>query len=125
MQEKTPSDSKQYDIPQELVFEDKGPILSCPNCNHFISAKDIHPETTTATCSHCQHVFGYEHDSATQKLKPTQLIPDGIEVLKLRSELDMRLRWFDTTSKSGRGFLTFFTVLWNLMLLPFLIVVLA
>lgn len=125
MQEKSTSGPGHQEVYKELSFDDQGPILSCPACNHFISAKDIHPETTTATCGHCQHVFGFEHDSTTQKLKPSLLIPDGIEVLKLRSELDMRLRWIDTTSKSGRGFLTLFTALWNLMLLPFLIVVLV
>lgn len=109
---------------KELEFSENS-LLSCPKCNHFISGKDINVEKTIARCSHCDHVFGFEHDSATHRLKPSQIIPEGIEILKLRSELDIRLKWVDTTSKAGRWFLTLFAGMWNLMLLPFLIVILV
>jgi hypothetical protein len=108
---------------KELDFSKDHSLLSCPKCNHFISGKDINIENTIARCSHCNHVFGFEHDSKSQKLKPTQIIPEGVEVLKLRSELDIRLKWEDTTSKSGRWFLTLFTGLWNLLVLPFVLMV--
>lgn len=96
-------------------------LLSCPKCNHFISGNDINIEKTIAKCSQCQQVFGFEHDSDSPKLKPTLIIPDGIEVLKLKSELDLRLKWLDTTSNSGRWFLTLFAGLWNIFVLPFAI----
>ena len=107
----------------ELDFSGNPPLLSCPKCNHFISGKDINIESTIAKCGHCHHVFGFEHDSGSDQLRPSQIIPDGMEVLKLRSGLDMRLRWLDTTSKSGRKFLTLFAGLWNLMLLPFVFII--
>ena len=94
-------------------------LLSCPKCNHFISGKDINIEKTIAKCEECQHVFSYEHDAESKRLKPAAFIPDGVEVLKLRSELDIRLRWADTTTKGGRWFMLFFTAFWNLIVLPF------
>ena len=96
-------------------------LLSCPKCDHFISGSDINIEKTVAKCSQCHHAFGFEHDSSSPKLKPTLLIPDGIEVLKLKSELDLRLRWLDTTSKEGRWFMTLFAGFWNIIVLPFAI----
>lgn len=108
---------------KEIDFSKESCLLSCPKCNHFISGKDINIENTIARCSQCNHVFGFEHDSSSHRLKPTQLIPEGIEALKLRSELDIRLKWAETTSKSGRWFLTLFAGFWNLILLPFVIMV--
>jgi len=114
---------QEQEVYKELDFSNEHPLLSCPKCNHFISGKDINIEKTIARCSHCNHVFGFEHDSSSDQLKPVQIIPEGVEVLKLRSELDIRLKWLDTTSKSGRWFLTLFAGLWNLILLPFVIMV--
>ena len=116
--------STHLDVPSrtelhEIDLNDKSSLLTCPKCNHFISGKDINVESTIAKCGHCDHVFGFEYDSKTEKLRSSQLIPDGIEVLKLRSELDMRLKWIDTTSKGGRAFITLFAGFWNLMVLPF------
>lgn len=109
-------------IEQEIDFTDKKHhLLSCPKCNHFISGVDINIEKTLAKCGHCQHMFNFEHDSETQTLKPAQMIPEGVEVLKLRSELDIRLKWIDTTPKSSRWFLMLFAGIWNLILLPFVI----
>lgn len=107
---------------KELDFSDyKHSLLSCPKCNHFISGKDINIEKTIAKCENCNHVFAFEHDNVNKKLKPANIIPSGVEVLKLRSELDIRLKWSDTTSKGGRWFILFFTTFWNLILLPFVI----
>ncbi len=110
------------EIYKEIDFSGKEhQLLSCPKCDHFISGADINIETTIARCSSCQHVFGFEHDNESQQLRPAQIIPEGVEVLKLRSELDIRLKWIDTTSKSGRWFLMLFAGFWNIILLPFVI----
>lgn len=97
--------------------------LLCPSCQHEVGADALNPEKGTAQCPHCYHVFGFSHDSATGQLRPEQLLPDGLEVLKLRSELDLRLRWMHTTSAWNRKFFILFTTLWNLILLPFVITV--
>lgn len=111
--------------PKELDFsgaEDQ--LLTCPKCNHFINGDDINIEKTIARCHHCHHVFGFAHDSQTGKLVEEQLMPEGVETLKLKSELDIRLNWLKTTSKGGRNFMTLFTFMWNLILLPFVLMIL-
>jgi hypothetical protein len=109
---------------KELDFSGKeDQLLSCPKCKHFISGSDINIEKTIARCGHCNHVFGFSHDSHTGLLRPELLIPEGVETLKLRSELDIRLNWQKTTSKGGRGFMTLFTFAWNLILLPFVLMI--
>jgi len=106
----------------ELDFTGKNKLLlSCPECNHFIRGADINVEKTIARCGHCDHVFGFAHDSATGNLQPETIIPEGLEVLKLKSELELHLDWQKTTSPGGRKFLIVFTLLWNLILLPFII----
>jgi hypothetical protein len=97
-------------------------LLSCPKCNHLIGGNEVNIEKTIAHCTHCGHIFGFAHDSKSGRLKPERLIPEGIEVLRLRSELDVSLDWKKTTSKGGRKFFTLFTFAWNTMLLPFLLV---
>ncbi|MDQ3015981.1 MAG: hypothetical protein M3R25_04565 [Bacteroidota bacterium] len=107
---------------KELDFTEFGhTLLSCPKCRHFISGKDINIEKTLAKCGHCDHVFSFDHDPATKKLIPAAVLPKGVEILKLRSELDIRLKWTETTSKGGKFFMAFFTIFWNLIVLPFAI----
>ena len=115
-----PAISKEgQELYKEINFEDTRSLLTCPKCNHFISGIDLNIEKTIAKCSHCHHVFGFEHDSHSGQLRPSQIMPEGVEVLKLRSELDIRLKWMNTTSKDGRTFLMLFAGFWNLMVLPF------
>lgn len=107
------------DVHPEIDFtKPEHQLLSCPKCKHFISGKDINIEKTIAKCAKCEHVFGFEHDNDSARLKPVDLAPEGIEILKLKSELDIRLKWIDTTSKGGRWVLTLFAGLWNLIVLP-------
>jgi hypothetical protein len=98
-------------------------LLSCPKCNHFISGSDINIEKTIARCGNCNHVFGFSHDSHTGLLRSELLLPEGVETLKLKSELDIRLDWNKTTSKGGKGFMTLFTLVWNLILLPIVLTI--
>lgn len=106
----------------ELDFSKQDPILSCPKCKHFISGIDVNIEKTIAKCSHCNHVFAFEHDSGSLQLKPSAVTPKGVEALKLRSELDIRLNWTDTTPKATRTFMVMFTAFWNIILLPFVLI---
>jgi len=105
---------------KEIDFEKSGhSLLTCPKCNHFISGKDINVEKTIAKCGHCDHVFGFSYDSSSSSLVPEPIIPEGIEELRLKSELDISLKWLSTTSKAGRAFYLVFTSFWNLIVLPF------
>jgi hypothetical protein len=118
-------EQKTEEVYKELDFNDEQHrLLSCPKCNHLISGNDINIEKTIAKCSHCHHVFGFSHDSKIGGLVPELIPPEGVEVLKLRSELDIQLDWKKTASKGGKTFLTAFTFLWNLILLPFVLMIL-
>ena len=120
-----PLEQKTEEQYKEIDFNDeKHRLLSCPRCNHLISGSDINIEKTIAKCSHCNHVFGFSHDSKAGGLVPELIPPEGVEVLKLRSELDIQLDWKKTASRGGKTFLTAFTFLWNLILLPFVLMVL-
>ncbi|MEP6793753.1 MAG: hypothetical protein ABJB16_05455 [Saprospiraceae bacterium] len=107
---------KEIDFKKETLS-----LLSCPRCNHIVSGSDIDIEHTKAKCNNCGYEFGFAYDSTDSALVPELLIPDGIEELKLRSELDLRLRWKETTTKGGRWFIVLFTSIWNLVLLPFVV----
>ncbi|MEO6130308.1 MAG: hypothetical protein ABIQ02_00565 [Saprospiraceae bacterium] len=107
---------------KELDFKKEGfNLLTCPRCHHLISGGNIKVEKTRARCSHCQYEFGFTFDRTNSFLIPELLIPKGIEELKLRTELDLRLRWKETTSKEGRWIILLFASFWNLILLPFVI----
>ncbi|MEP6646188.1 MAG: hypothetical protein ABJC12_03800 [Saprospiraceae bacterium] len=96
-------------------------LLTCPRCNHLLNASELNPEKSRAKCGNCGYEFTYSLDSSGSSFIPELIIPQGIEELKLRSELDLRLRWKETTSKGGRWFLLLFASIWNLILLPFVI----
>ena len=107
---------------KEINFDDpEHRLLTCPKCGHLISGNDINIEKTIAQCSNCHHVFGFSHDSKIG-LVPELIPPEGVEVLKLRSELDLRLDWKKTTPKGGKAFLMMFTFFWNIILLPFVLI---
>jgi hypothetical protein len=118
----SPKPEAQY---QEINFKEKEhELLTCPKCHHLISGNDINIEKTIAKCSNCHHIFGFSHNSKIGGLVPELIAPEGIEVLKLRSELDLSLDWKKTTSKGGKTFMLAFTFLWNLILLPFVLTIL-
>ena len=116
-----------------LDFEERQHhLIQCPNCEHFVSAAEINIDKTIAKCSNCSHVFNFAHEFEREKQKtefeygrPEMLIPEGLEVLRLRSELDIQVDWWKTTKKGSFGFLVFFTLAWNLMLLPVVISAIA
>lgn len=92
-------------------------LLTCPNCNFFVAAKDINISKTIAKCENCNHVFSFEDDFDFREGRPEMLIPEGMEVLNLRSELDIEVKW----TKSIQPMMVVFTLVWNLFLLPFVI----
>lgn len=92
-------------------------LLTCPNCNFFVAAKDINISKTIAKCENCNHVFNFEDNFDFREGRPEMLIPEGMEVLNLRSELDIEVKW----TKSIQPMMVVFTLVWNLFLLPFVI----
>ena len=116
--------------PEVTVAPEFGPVdlpggridpLQCPVCRNSVGPEDMNLERSTVQCPHCYHVFGFGHDPTTGQLRAELLQPEGVEVLKLRSELDIRLKWVYTTSAWSRKFFVLFTSVWNLLLLPFVL----
>jgi predicted Zn finger-like uncharacterized protein len=93
--------------------------LQCPSCDADIRSDDINIDRALAKCSSCHAVFSIEEGlPVSARRKPEVLLPNEMEVLKLRSELEILVKWRKTSSI---GFLMFFTIFWNAILLPFAI----
>ena len=113
--------------PLELEETDSE-LLHCPHCKYLIKGDDINVHKLIAKCSHCGQVFSFEH-AFPRKLegysRPDMLIPSGLEVLKLENELDIQANWLRTIPRSALTFTLIFTLVWNLILLPFVIAAIA
>lgn len=95
--------------------------LHCPNCNTAIKSEDINISQVVAKCSNCHTVFSFsEQLLQSGRERPEVLLPDGMDALKLMSELDIRFKW----RKSMSGFLIFFTIFWNAIVIPMTLVAL-
>ena len=109
--------------------------LNCPECNTPVTADGVNIVKTIAVCKSCDNIFAFDdHDELTRpgdlavipELQnpgrdpnlPPRLkeeiyhIPPGIEVLKIESMLEIMINW----RRSGKYFLLFFAIMWNLML---------
>lgn len=97
--------------------------VRCTDCGNDIPAKDVNITDHLAKCNDCNNIFQFDDDIFPEwkRNKPEMFIPEGMEVLKLPSELDLQFDWYKAQSRSGMGFKTFFTFAWNLMLLPFVL----
>lgn len=113
-----PQYKEQYKQPEDGLFK-KGVHLDCVECGTPIPAKDININTSLAKCENCNSIFDFENEvKEWDRNRPEIFMPDGLEVLKLQSELDMQVSWMKSKPKRGFGFMTLFTFLWNLILLP-------
>lgn len=97
--------------------------VKCTECGNDIPARDVNLTDALAKCNDCNNIFQFDEEIFPEwtRRKPEMFIPEGTEVLKLPSELDIQVDWFRSQSKAGLGFKTFFAFVWNLMLLPFVI----
>jgi len=91
--------------------------LACPNCGTSTRASDINLEMLIAKCHNCHTVFSFEEKISKKKRQRTEVpMPPGIEAFSYLSELNIEIKW----RKMMSGFLTFFTIFWNLVLIPFI-----
>jgi len=97
--------------------------LHCPACAAPIQAEDINIRNMVAKCNQCNTVFSFENQfpasAAPAYSKPEILMPTGIEVLRMLSELQIEINW----RKTSGSFLLFFTIFWNAILLPMAVMV--
>jgi len=111
-------DQYQYKQPEDGLFK-KGIHLDCVECGTPVPARDININTSLAKCANCDSVFDFENEVRQwDRNRPEIFMPDGLEVLKLQSELDMQVSWMKSKPRKGFGFMTFFAFMWNLILLP-------
>lgn len=93
--------------------------LTCPNCEASIRAGDINIDMLIAKCHHCHTVFSFEDEFTKVARQRAEVpMPPGIEAYSYPSELSIEIQWRRMMS----GFLTFFTIFWNLILIPFILI---
>ena len=108
------------------ITEEMPPLLDCPQCHSFIGADSVNTQKHIAKCTHCDHVFNYETESHWDPFgPPLETQPDGIEILRLQSLLELRIKHRQSTDKIGTIFTLGFSVLWNLLLMPFVFFILS
>lgn len=98
--------------------------LTCEKCGAPISANNINIEKTIAKCDLCGTVFSFDPQlpANTSEKPPLNLeLPDGIDILKLASELTLYIKW----SSAFNNFLMLFTAIWNSVVLIFVIIAIA
>lgn len=122
--------SEKHHLPEykPASAEEPRPLSHCPNCRHFLKEGDVNQETRTVHCGNCNHIFSVDDDITFHEgaySRPEMLMPEGLEVLKLRNELEVRVPWRRNQSKGNVTFTISFTVLWNLILLPFVAIAIA
>jgi len=119
-QEEKITEYKDRDFPS--IFRDLpklGSQLKCPNCEHDVFSDDINIDKAIAKCSNCHNVFPFEEEVKKKKWdrkRPEIFQPEGIEMFRLRNELNLDYNWRNT--KSTHWFMVLFTVMWNAMLIP-------
>lgn len=72
-----------------------------------------------AKCHNCHTLFSFEEQiTKTIRQRPEVPMPPGIEAFSYPSELNIEIKWRAMLS----GFLIFFTIFWNLILIPFVVI---
>lgn len=97
--------------------------LECPNCGASIRSEDINIDQLIAKCSQCHTLFGFDTMlKQVKRTRPEVPLPPGIEAMSYLSELNLEISWRKTTNA---GFFIFFTIFWNAILIPFIVVALT
>jgi len=88
--------------------------LNCPECRAPIFSDDIELVKTIAKCKSCNNIFNFENNLGTSGSLPARyrkeiVMPPGIEVLHLMSELEIMVKW----RQSSKTFTLLFALFWN------------
>ncbi len=95
--------------------------LHCPDCTEQVPSDHINIVKTIALCKHCDSVFDFEPMVLETAGLPAirnrreEIIPPGIEVLRLSSELEIMINW----RKNANTFTIFFAIFWNVFITIF------
>ena len=95
--------------------------INCPDCGQAIAYANINIKELVAKCDGCQTIFSFANqfaDTPAPRPKKRRIeIPEQIEVLRLSEHLDINVPWRDKITWG----LLFFTVFWNIIVMPFAI----
>ncbi len=97
--------------------------LQCPHCQAPIRYEDMNIDKLIAKCHQCHTLFSFEAQmNQITRQRPEVPLPPGIEAASYLSELDIQINW---RKSSNSGFFVFFTIFWNAVLIPFIIIALT
>lgn len=97
--------------------------LQCPECQADIRYEDMNIDKLIAKCHNCHTVFDFEAQvRQEERQRADVLLPPGIEAASYLRELDIQINWRKT---SNSGFFVFFTLFWNAILIPFVVIALT
>lgn len=87
--------------------------LNCPDCRYPIQADEVDLVKTIAKCKSCNNIFEFGEYLKGKELpgrfRKEIVIPPGIEVLHLMDELEIMVKW----RQSSKKFTMFFALFWN------------
>lgn len=98
--------------------------LTCPTCQSIVEAEGINIQKLIAKCAQCNTVFNFENrEPSAQPMERLDIpLPDGFLVEHYSSEMIIKIIWRKTRHLS---FYIIFTVFWNLITLPFVILAIS
>lgn len=107
--------------PQTLTLTRQGQstLLECSSCHHLIGAGAIDLDRGVATCSNCGTQV--DVDAALRDdpfRRAEEVMPDGVEVLRLEKMLDIVVDWYHSAPKKFIGSIVFGSLFWNVLLIP-------
>ena len=113
-------DYKPYRSINRSILPKLGMQIDCPKCAEQVLSNNINIDKGVAKCKNCNTVFSYEDEThLSYRRRPEIFMPEEFEVLPLRSELSIHYKWRKTRSLGAGA--VFAAVIWNVMLLPFVI----
>ena len=98
--------------------------VHCPSCDSLVHPSSININKSLGKCGSCGTVFAFEQDHFfidDRPGRPEMIMPEGTDVLTLSDSLDIRLDWYRSYPRGTLGFLSFFTIVWNLIVGSFVV----
>ncbi|MFK7806696.1 MAG: hypothetical protein AB8F74_02745 [Saprospiraceae bacterium] len=92
--------------------------LNCPSCRYPIVSDDVNLVKTIAKCKSCNNIFEFGENLKGKELpgrfRKEIVIPPGIEILQVIDELEIMVKWRESSKK----FTLLFAMMWNGLTLP-------
>ncbi len=120
MKEYKEPEYEQHQHQNKPLFPKLGIQLKCPKCSHEIIADDINIDKTIAKCKNCNNVFTFEEEvNSPVRRRKEVFLPEEIEIDAYQDEMTIFYKW--RKAKGISPFFVFFGLVWNAMMIPFVI----